>query len=270
MTAGASPARDVDQASLLHHNVLESMSEGVMTVDSDARIVLFNPAAARLLGLARAEIQGKLFAEVFLQIKGLEDFNDNVLAAVYDDALGSRSTVGVHSGDGTTRSLEMTTSYLTESKDGETRKIGIVAVFDDITEIEALRKAEQQLVESTREQNAQLRDAYRDIEEKNKALDTALKKVQAVRIGVMLFVVVFFLGAAWYVWDVRGSAHQEEIAGTSGRLLGCGGRWRRHCGRCATPAGCDALLRRKACAAPGSAADQPERRQGGPVIFRVR
>ncbi len=214
MTTGASPARDVERASLRHHNVLESMSEGVMTVDSDARIVLFNPAAARLLGLARADIQGKLFAEVFLHLKGLEDFNDTVLAAVYNDAVGSRSAVRVRSGDGATRSLEMTTSYLTESKDGETRKIGIVAVFDDITEIEALRKAEQQLVESTREQNVQLRDAYRDIEEKNKALDSALKKVQAVRVAVTLFVVVVFLGAAWYVWDVRGSALQEDAAAT--------------------------------------------------------
>lgn len=224
MTTGSSSELDVDQASLLHHNVLESMSEGVMTVDSDARIVLFNPAAARLLRLSRAEVQGKLFANVFLQRKGLEDFNDTVLAAVYDDAVGSRSTVAVRLGTGTTRSLEMTTSYLTENKDGETHKIGIVAVFDDITEIEALRKAEQQLVESTSEQNVQLRDAYRDIEEKNKALDSALKKVQAVRIAVMLFVMVFFLGAAWYVWDVTGSALQEDTAGTSDDWSGAEGQ----------------------------------------------
>ena len=63
-------------------------------------IVLFNPAAARLLGLARAEVQGKLFADVFLNLKGLEDFNDTVLAAVYDNAVGSRSTVSLRIGGG--------------------------------------------------------------------------------------------------------------------------------------------------------------------------
>ncbi|MCY3802991.1 MAG: PAS domain-containing protein [Gammaproteobacteria bacterium] len=223
MTTEPSPEPDANRASLLHHNVLESMSEGVITVDSDARIVLFNPAAARLLGLPRAEVQGKLFAEVFLQRKGLEDFNDTVLAAVYDDAVGSRSTVEVDLGAGATQSLEMMTSYLTGTKDGETRKIGIVVVFDDITEIEALRKAEQQLVESTSEQNVKLRDAYRDIEEKNKALDSALKKVQAVRTAVMLLVVVFFLGAAWYVRDGTGPALQEGTAEISGDWSGMQG-----------------------------------------------
>lgn len=223
MTTGASPSPAVDRDSLLRHSVLESMSEGVMTVDSDARIGIFNPAAARLLGLARAEVQGKSFAEVFLHFKGLEDFNDTVLAAVYDDAVGSRSTVGLRLEDGTERSLAVTTSYLAEHRDGEPRKIGIVAVFGDITEIETLRQTERQLVESTREQNAKLRDAYREIEENNKALDSALKKVQAVRMAASIFVVVLFLGAAWYVWDVRGSALREDIAETPGAGQGAAG-----------------------------------------------
>ena len=210
----ASPSPSVDRDSLLRLNVLESMSEGVMTVDSDARIGIFNPAAAKLLGLARAEIRGKLFAEVFLNIKGLEDFNDTVLAAVYDDAVGSQSTIVVQLEDGTERSLAVTTSYLADYKDGEPRKIGIVAVFRDITEVAALRKAEQQLVESTKEQNARLREAYREIEEKNEALDSALKKVQTVRLVASAFVILLFLGAAGYVWNETGSALREEIAVT--------------------------------------------------------
>ena len=223
MTTGAPPSPAVDRDSLLRHSVLESMSEGVMTVDSDARIGIFNPAAARLLGLTSAEIQGNLFAEVFLNRKGLEDFNDTVLAAVYDDAVGSRATVSLRLEDGTERSLAVTTSYLAEYKDGEPRKIGIVAVFGDITEIEALRQAERELVESTREQNVKLRDAYREIEENNKALDSALKKVHAVRMAATIFVVILFLGAAWYVWDVRGSALREEIAVTPGARPGAAG-----------------------------------------------
>ena len=223
MTTGASPSPAVDRDSLLRHSVLESMSEGVMTVDSDARIGIFNPAAAQLLGLTRAEIKGNLFAEVFLNRKGLEDFNDTVLAAVYDDAVGSRSTVRLQLEDGTERSLAVTTSYLAEYKDGEPRKIGIVAVFGDITEIETLRQAERELVESTREQNVKLRDAYREIEENNKALDSALKKVHAVRMAATIFVVILFLGAAWYVWDVSGSALREEIAVTPGARAGAAG-----------------------------------------------
>ena len=39
--------------SLLHRNVLESMSEGVLTVAADGRIGILNPAASLLLGLLR-------------------------------------------------------------------------------------------------------------------------------------------------------------------------------------------------------------------------
>ncbi|MCY4382369.1 MAG: PAS domain S-box protein [Nitrospinae bacterium] len=208
---GAGAERD----SLLHRNVLESMNDGVMTIDSGGRIGIANPAASRLLGLARADVESKAFAEVFLHLDGLEEFSDTVLAAVYDRAVGTRSTVRVRLDDGTERSLAVTTSYLVDHKDGETRRIGIVAVFNDITEIEALRKAEQEFAASTEEQNVRLRDAFREIEDKNKALSSVLKKVAVVRWAAMVLVAVLFGGAAWYVWDETGASLQAEIAKVS-------------------------------------------------------
>lgn len=221
MTADAPrfPARRgavVDRDSMLHHNVLESMSEGVLTVNSDSRIGVFNSAASRLLGLASTDVRGRPFAEVFVSREGLEDFSDTLLSAIYDKAVGSRSTIVLRLEDDTERSLAMTTSYLVDRNHGETGNKGIVAVFGDITEIETLRKAERELAESLKEQNFELRDAYREIEENNKSLDSALKKVQAVRMVAMLLVVVLFGGAAWYVWDETGSALREGIAGTPG------------------------------------------------------
>ena len=191
-----------------------------MTVDADGRIGIFNDAASRLLGLAPAEAQWKLFAEVFLIREGLEEFTDTLLAAIHDEAVGSRSTVRVRLGDGTERPLSVTTSYLVRRKDGESLKAGVVAVFDDITEIETLREAERRLMESTQAQNAELRDAYREIEDKNKALDTAARKMQVARTVAMAFIVVLFLGAAWYVWDETGAALREELAGTPGAPSG--------------------------------------------------
>ena len=100
----------------------------------------------------------------------------------------------------------MTTSYLVSRKGGENRKIGLVAVLDDVTEVEALRETEREMAEATAAQNVELRDAYREIEDKNKALDSALRKMTAVRAVAMLLVVVLFSGAAWYVWDDAGAA----------------------------------------------------------------
>ena len=191
-----------------------------MTVDSDGRIGIFNDAASRLLGLAPAEVQWKLFAEVFLVREGLEEFTDTLLRAIHDEAVGARSTVRVRVEDGTVRPLSVTTSYLVRRKDGESLKAGVVAVFDDITEIETLREAERRLMESTQAQNAELRDAYREIETKNKALDAAARKMQVVRTAAMVLIFVLFLGAAWYVWDETGAALREEIAGAPGAPSG--------------------------------------------------
>ena len=200
---------EMHEDTLLHRNVLESMSEGVLTVAAAGRIGIVNPAASLLLGLDGDEVRGKTIAEVLMDRADLEPFNDVVLAAIYDGAVGFRSTIRLRAGDGAERSVAVTTSYLvSRSKDGETRKIGLVAVLDDVTEMEAL-------AEATAAQNAELRDAYREIEEKNTALDSALKKMTAVRAVAMLLVAVLFAGAAWYVWDEAGAALTLATAGAS-------------------------------------------------------
>ena len=190
---------EVHEESLLHRNVVESMSEGVLTVAAGGRIGILNPAASRLLGLDGAEVRGRTLAEVLMDRTDLERFNDIMLAAVYDEVVGSRSTIGLRLEEGAERSVAVTTSYLVSRRDGEDRRIGLVAVLDDVTEVEALAAA-------TAAQNVELRDAYREIEEKNKALDSALKKMAAVRALAMLLVAVLFAGAAWYVWDEAGAA----------------------------------------------------------------
>ena len=220
MTADASALTEQRSAAmyrhfLLHRGALESMAGGVMTVDADGRIGIFNNAASRLLGLVPAEAQWKLFAEVFLIREGLEEFTDTLLAAIHDEAVGARSTVRVRLEDGTERPLSVTTSYLVRRKDGESLKAGVVAVFDDITEIETLREAERRLMESTQMQNAELRDAYREIkaqhaelqqayrkvEESGAALKSTMKKFQIVRVAATCLVIALFVAAGIYSWE---------------------------------------------------------------------
>ena len=221
MTAAESPGSSkrgtaVDRDALLDRNVLESMSEGVMTVNSESRIGVFNAAAARLLGLTGVEVRGKLLVEVVLVHERLEEFSDAVLAAVNDKAVGLRSTVRLMAEDDSERFLAVTTSYLADRRNGgKSRRIGIVVVLEDITEIETLRQAERKLTEATREQNGKLRDAYREIEQKNRALDSALKKVSSARTAAVLLVALLFLGSAWYVWKSTGDSLNEEITESS-------------------------------------------------------
>ena len=212
--------------SALYHDVLESMDGGVMTVGFDGGIGLFNAGASRLLGLSGDEVRGKPFGQLFVNLEGMEEFNDVVLGAVYDRSVGDRTTVSVRTADGTERALAVTAVYLVERTGGETRNAGIVVVFEDVTELESLRRTERQLAEVTEKQNAELRDAYREIDEKNRTLDLTLKRVQAVRALAMVLVAVLFLGATWYVWDQVGTAPMEGAVAASQTSPGTDGEVR--------------------------------------------
>ena len=214
----------VDYTTLLYRNVVESMDGGVMAIDPDGRIRLFNSGASQLLGLDTEDVQGRAFGELFVAFEGLEAFNDAVLAAVYDEEVGSRKTVDVRLEDGTERALAVTTVYLVDRTGDEARPSGIVAVFDDVSEIEALRRAEELFAEETEKQNVELREAYRQLDENNQALGSALRKVQAIRMAAIVLVAALFFGSAWFVWNETGSAFIEPFSGTLARAPDAGKR----------------------------------------------
>ena len=197
----------------IYKNVLDSMDEGVMTVSSDGHIKTFNLAASRMLGLSPEEVVGKAYAEAFLVLEGMEDFSEAVMAAVYDKAVGQRQVIKVRSGGETVRTFTLTTSYLQEvgkvEKEKEGKRFGVTAVFSDITETEKLREAELRLTESVKTQHAKLQDAYREVEENNQALSSALKKVQVARVTATVFVITVFLVSGFYAWNTG----SQSVAG---------------------------------------------------------
>ncbi len=52
------------------HNILESISEGFLAIDSEWRISYANHAAERLIGIPREQLAGALFWDVFAQVRG--------------------------------------------------------------------------------------------------------------------------------------------------------------------------------------------------------
>ena len=186
------------QATLIYERILDNMSGGVMSLGSDGRIITYNPAAARILGIPREEAVGRLFAEVFLGIEHLDDFNQVIVDAVYDVDVDQQRIIEIRRGD-TVQSLALTTSYLQATKSGETRKIGVIAIFSDITEVRELRDAELRSAQSIKTQHTELQNAYRQIEENNRALASASKRGRIATI----FVIGLFLAAGFYAWDMN-------------------------------------------------------------------
>ena len=118
----------------IYESIIRDMSEGIMTINCEGIIDLVNPAAEQVLGKSRDEILGKQYAKVFLNDKANDIFNQIILDAIYDPQTRHSKIVPWHNGD-RIRQLYMVTSMLLH----EGRKIGVIIMFGDVTELMELK-----------------------------------------------------------------------------------------------------------------------------------
>ena len=182
----------------IHGRVLDHLLDGVMVVERGGAITVFNPAAARILGVSAGEVAGSTFTELFITREGFEELSEFILDAVAGEGAG-RQVVTLHAGDAA-RTLSVATSYIRAGGDGAGETMALIAVFSDITELRELRETELRMAKAVAMQHTELQTAYRQIEERNETLAATLKKVQVARVAVTVLVIGVFLGAGAYVW----------------------------------------------------------------------
>ena len=140
MTA-APGASAIDPA--IYRNILANMADGVLTLDMTGRIVAFNPAAGRLLGIDPGAAVGRSFAEVFLLDPELDAFNELVIEAVHDRQIGQTRDVNIGPAD-QRLTLSATTTYLCDdAPSGRGRPLGVIVVLSDVTERRKRREIER-------------------------------------------------------------------------------------------------------------------------------
>jgi len=128
---------DHNQNSSRHHEIiLDSIADGVFTVDSDWHITSFNEAAERITGVSKSEAIGKLCYEVF---KANMCQHDCVLKQTLKSGESHRNipVCIIRSADKKRIPISVSTSIL---KDEEGHVIGGVEVFRDLTVIYELKK----------------------------------------------------------------------------------------------------------------------------------
>lgn len=142
------------------NNALEGVM-GIMVLSMNGKITMLNPAAERMLGLSDEDI-GDTFINVFLTREGTDEFNEAILASIYEKEKVSNMPVNYMLA-GEPRNLVLTTSYITS--DGER---SVVVVMDDVTELTELRDARTAL-EKIRKLNREYEKAKDEAERANEA-----------------------------------------------------------------------------------------------------
>lgn len=189
----------MNQDIVISKRILEDMTDGVMAIDLSGKIITINRAATELLGIRKEEVEDRTFGEVFFLTEGNDDFNQVILDAIYESSKSHNQVVDFNC-NGKRIILSLTTTFL--KTEGEAnQRIGVIAIFNDITEVRALQEAEARMAEELRSKHRELQDAYLKMEGTNASLQAALKKVQIIRIAATAFTIVLFLSIGLYLWN---------------------------------------------------------------------
>jgi two-component system, NtrC family, nitrogen regulation sensor histidine kinase GlnL len=122
-------------------NILGSLTNGIVTIDLDGRVVTLNPEAELLTGFFRGEAAGRYCTELFAHTPELSDLLMETLAS-HAPIAGVPLTLRRR--NGSSLPIEFSTAPL---KGGEGKNLGVIGVFRDVT---LLRQLESDLQRSDR------------------------------------------------------------------------------------------------------------------------
>lgn len=115
--------------------LVESVQSGVISLDENGRISMINPAAADLMSVDAASVLGQPYWAIIPEEHRAE-FRE-ILFAVYGTAKPVRRELRIRTAKEEWVTLLATLSVL---RDESRRQLGVVAVFDDVTEIQKMER----------------------------------------------------------------------------------------------------------------------------------
>jgi len=212
--------------------ILESMTDGVLTLDQQGLLAGLNPAAAEILGLDSEQVEGRPYAEIFFALASNDDFNQIILDLVASGEARTYAEVPFQREDGEERMLAVTSSLLRDDRD---QRLGAVLVFKDISAVHKLRRQRDELAQELKEKHDELTKAYLDLEERNQALQERSRRVFVIKLvagvlGLAAFAMIIYLGwgqdldgpesaAAPSAAQGAGSAELRQAESTQGDIM---------------------------------------------------
>lgn len=119
--------------------ILTSMTDGILAIDNDNRIILLNPAIQRMLEIPSGDIIGKHLSEVLIS----SDLHD----LISDTAENSKiQEIEFTSKDDERKIVKIYTNMIQDSRNDLSQHIGVLMVVQDVTEIRKLEKLRTEFV----------------------------------------------------------------------------------------------------------------------------
>ncbi len=125
----------LEQRRQFMETVLENVNTGVLTIDRGGRIITFNEAAERILGMDAGSVLGKGYRDIF-EFHQLEEIREQI-GPMNEDGSGIEKEVLI----GVGRKVLNLRLFVSPLRDAQGGYIGTLVVFDDMTELIRAQRA---------------------------------------------------------------------------------------------------------------------------------
>jgi two-component system sensor histidine kinase PilS (NtrC family) len=129
----ADTSRALQRAKLDTDDILRHLNSGLLTIDTEGRIIFFNRAAERILGYREEEVKGLPCVDAFSE--RMPSLARTLMQRLEDGRHAPRMEISIVCSDGTIVPLGLSTSGLME-RPGVMR--GVIAIFTDLSDAKRL------------------------------------------------------------------------------------------------------------------------------------
>jgi two-component system sensor histidine kinase HydH len=126
--------RTLDRMKSYIHYVVESMANGIISLDADGMVTTINPTAAELIGISKARAQGLSFDSLF------PEHIDEIKSVLWNDSTVLDKEIEYKRPDG---SLIPVSLSATQVKDNNGTRLGAVILLHDLREVKELHERAQ-------------------------------------------------------------------------------------------------------------------------------
>lgn len=127
--------------------ILTTLSDGMLVIDNQGRIVLANPAAGRILGVSMDSMSTQGWAELFFSESLNMEFNQIIVTVIQQNIEYYNAQVPYTRPNGDLRQLTVTATVMTDPTISGKQEIqAVLVVFNDITDLVAAHQRENDLL----------------------------------------------------------------------------------------------------------------------------